>query len=303
MSMTSSSEKEGTIPCPICGIRDEKVCKERVNGVYRIVKCRQCGLTYANPMPVEDSRESYHEVYDGWDYHDIFRKEPEAALGMAKREMRLQTAFWRSYRVLGARPGSFLDVGCGAGHILAAAKEEGWEAVGLEIDEEAFEETAKLWGLDIRPVFLADAGFAENHFDWVRARYVFEHLPRPSSLIRDMLRVLKPGGILTIDVPNQQGFSSRLRILRGKEQGLGQIYGYLDPPIHVVGYSPKTMKLLLEKNGFEVPLSFSTYPGSPVWRPECAPRGWTRKPYMLTHWFLSMAGMGSISVTCGRKPW
>ena len=82
----------------------------------------------------------------------------------------------------------------------------------------------------------------------------------------------------------------------------GQIYGYLDPPIHVIGYSPKTMKLLLERNGFEVPLSFSTYPGSATWRPECGPRGWTRKPYMLTHRILSMAGMGSISVTCGRKP-
>jgi len=293
---------ENMILCPICETKDEKVCKEGVNGVYRIVRCRQCGLTYTNPMPVGDTAESYHDVYDGWDYHDLFRSDPEAALEMARHEMRQQSVFWRSHKLLPVNPGRFLDVGCGAGHILAAAKEEGWEAIGLEIDEEAFASTAKIWDLDIRPVFLSKADFPQGHFDWVRARYVFEHLPHPSSLLSDIFNVLKPGGILTIDVPNQQGFFSQLRMLMGKEQGLGQIYGYMDPPIHVMGYSPKTMKQLLEKNGFEVDLSFSTYPGSSTWRPECAPKGRWRKIYMIIQWLLSLAKLGSISVTCGRKP-
>lgn len=300
--MLAVAESRKNIPCPVCGKMEERVCKERLKGTYRIVKCQQCGLTYTNPMPIEGSNDSFHEVYNGWDYHDIFRNDPAKALQMARNEVQLQTKFWKSRGLLMEKPGRFLDVGCGAGHILAAAKKDGWDAIGLEIDREAFKNTAKLWKLDIRSVFLADAGLSDNYFDWIRARYVFEHLPQPGSVLQEIYRVLKPGGILTIDVPNQGGFSSLVRIFLGKEQGLGQIYGYLDPPIHVIGYSPRTMKFLLEKNGFEVPFSFTTYPGSPRWRPECAPKGIIRWPYITVHWILSLAGIGSICVACGRKP-
>jgi len=291
-----------TIPCPVCGASDEQVCKDRVNQIYRIVKCRQCGLSFTNPMPLSGGHDAAGQVYDGWEYHDIFRKNPDRALEMARLEMRLQIQFWRGRRVLPAKPGRLLDLGCGAGRIPAAAQEAGWEAIGLEVDEKAFAYTAKLWNLDIRPVVLAEAGFPKNSFDWVRARYVLEHLADPAMILKEVLRVLKPGGIFTIDVPNQEGFFSRLRIIRGQGKGMGQVYGYLDPPLHVIGYSPRTMKRLLERCGFEVPYSFSVLPGSPVWRPECGHQGIKKWPYQAVQWGLSLLDLASISVTCGHKP-
>lgn len=265
--MVSREQQIKTETCPVCGETEYRVCAEQVKQKYRIVKCGSCGLIYTNPMPSDENDNSFNELYHDWDYHNIFTDNPEKALEMARSEMVGQFNYWKSKNLMITDKGNFLDIGCGAGHILAAAKEMGWAPIGLEIDRNAFRETAKMWDLDIRSTYLSEANFADNYFDWIRARYVFEHLPSPSDLLKDVFRVLEPGGILTIDVPNQNGFFSQLRVLRGKEQGQGQFYGYLDPPLHVIGYSPKTMKLLLLKNGFEVPLSFSTYPGSPVWRP------------------------------------
>lgn len=289
-----------TIKCPICDMQNERVLIDKVNEIYRLVKCKNCGLVYTNPMPINDLDDA-RKVYDDWDYHSKFISDLDGTLRLARSEFKRQYKLLLNRKVI-PHKGNLLDIGCGIGHILAAAKEMGWCAFGLEIDEKCYSVTKAAWDLDIRPLFLKDAGFQKNYFHWIRARYVLEHIPDPNEMLSEIYEYLAPGGIVMIDVPNQEGFASQRRIRKGIKQGMGQIYGYLDPPIHVIGYSPRTMKLLLERHKFEVPLSFSSFPGSPTWRPECAPKGKTRLPYMFIQWLLSLIGKGSISVTCGRKP-
>jgi SAM-dependent methyltransferase len=58
--------------------------------------------------------------------------------------------------------------------------------------------------------------YADGEFDAVTMLAVLEHVFDPYGIIEDVHRVLRPGGVLVIDVPNVGSFSNRLRILFGR---------------------------------------------------------------------------------------
>jgi SAM-dependent methyltransferase len=133
-----------------------------------------------------------------------------------------------------------LDLGCRSGaltrHFL-----EGNEVVGLDVDPEAL---AKAAALGIEPVEAnveEPLPFADASFDAVVAGELFEHLQFPDTLVGEIRRVLRQGGLLVGSVPNAYRLQSRLLFLRGKPPE--------DDPTHLRMFSPAAMRELL--TGFE----------------------------------------------------
>ena len=148
------------------------------------------------------------------------------------------TAIGRGKRVL--------DLGCRSGaltrHFL-----EGNSVVGLDVDAAALEKAATLGVEPVQGNVEDPLPFGVESFDAVVAGELFEHLQFPDALVREIRRVLRPGGVLVGSVPNAFRLQSRLRFLRGRAPE--------DDPTHLRMFSPAAMRDLLA--GFDrVELSF-----------------------------------------------
>jgi ubiquinone/menaquinone biosynthesis C-methylase UbiE len=107
----------------------------------------------------------------------------------------------------GLKPGmQVLDLGCGPGFTsceLAKAVGTG-HVTGVDISEELLavarqaKATEQVDNLDLALGNVYALDFPENRFDFVYARFLFQHLERPQRVLENVRRVLKPGGILCV---------------------------------------------------------------------------------------------------------
>ncbi|MEL6270222.1 MAG: class I SAM-dependent methyltransferase [Chloroflexota bacterium] len=139
--------------------------------------------------------------------------------------------------------GRVLDVGCGRAIMLGQLKARGWEALGTEIAPE-LAEAAHRRGINvfIQPD-LRDCGFVEGSFDAVTMWHTLEHIANPSETLAEVYRILKPGGIVLIEVPNMDSWQAVMT--RGQ-------WFHLDVPRHYWHYSTRTLLRELTSHGFEV---------------------------------------------------
>ena len=96
-------------------------------------------------------------------------------------------------------PGRLLDVGCGLGHLLSGVDPR-WERHGIEISEYAAEK-ATAHGV-IFHGDLESANYPDRFFDVVTLYHVIEHMEDPERELREIKRVLKPGGWFIVGTPN-----------------------------------------------------------------------------------------------------
>jgi SAM-dependent methyltransferase len=139
-------------------------------------------------------------------------------------------------------PGRVLDFGCGAGEYLLQRRAEGWACAGVEVSEAAIE-VARGEALDVRTTLSGEAGFPDGSFDYVRANHALEHVIDPAAVLREMHRVLKPGGTLFLGVPTNDGMNARL---------FGPYWWYLGAPVHPVTFSTRGLVGLVRRIGFWV---------------------------------------------------
>jgi SAM-dependent methyltransferase len=158
---------------------------------------------------------------------------------------------WRRRRALllgEARPGErVLDLGCGAGRFLAALREAGAEAVGVELAEAAAERArANVPGADVR-LLEPDGSLPLGHgeIDLVWCSEVLEHIPDVSHALLEVRRVLKPGGRALITVP----FHGRVQ---AAAVALTRFDAHFDPlGQHVRFFTRASLAAALENAGFE----------------------------------------------------
>lgn len=95
-----------------------------------------------------------------------------------------------------------LDVGCGVGTLCHLLKKSGRNPTGIDLTEESkkiFKEN--LPGVPFRTMDAHSLDIQDNLFDCVVSNQMLEHLDEPSVVIKEMLRVIKPGGRLVVTVP------------------------------------------------------------------------------------------------------
>jgi 2-polyprenyl-3-methyl-5-hydroxy-6-metoxy-1,4-benzoquinol methylase len=218
--------------CPTCGSTGETLEIEKDH--MRIVRCNACDLVYVNPTFDEAH---YEQVYASQAYQDIVRD-----LGINSHEYRVVRfgservrMMTEQLRVPNGRLPRYLDVGCSTGFVVEAARDQGWEAIGIDLNPSAVE-YGRARGLDLRTVALEDADFATGTFHAVSLFDVLEHLLDPRRTLRACADLLAPGGILFIYVPN---FDSASRLLMGANAH------FIWPTHHLNYYTPTTIRDLM----------------------------------------------------------
>jgi SAM-dependent methyltransferase len=136
-----------------------------------------------------------------------------------------------------------LEVGCAAGLFLNAAAARGWQPSGVEVLADIARLAREHRGLDVRTGELAEAGFAEGEFDVVYMNEVIEHIIDPVALLREVHRVLRPGGLALLRTGNARSWAARWR---GRHWHYYRFGGLM----HIRVFSPRAAEALARAAGF-----------------------------------------------------
>ena len=235
--MKTFSKKPGEetgdlIKCPLCGEGIEHHKQFYQYPLFSYIKCSRCSLVFQNPQPVfEDLSKRYDQEY--FDY-EITNEDNFLNL-MLKG---LDDIDFSSLDF--PTPKRILDVGCATGRLLGYFREKGWETSGVEICREAAEYGNRKRNVNIRTKPLEKNFFPDNYFSFVHASHLIEHLNNPADFLREIYRILVPGGYLALVTPNIDGFQSRL--FRDKWRSAIADHMFL--------FSRKTLTRLGEISGF-----------------------------------------------------
>jgi len=126
--------------------------------------------------------------------------------------------------------GRILDVGCGTGHFLAVAVAHGYEVCGVEPNSDMVQYAkSELKIPNMHCGTLADAMYPAASFDVVTIWDVLEHVEQPGELLKDIARVLKPGGWVFAYTENFESFN--VFVTREYSE-------IVTPEVHLRHYSP-----------------------------------------------------------------
>jgi 2-polyprenyl-3-methyl-5-hydroxy-6-metoxy-1,4-benzoquinol methylase len=237
--MKSSGEHSLTIQgltCDLCSGEKFRVVEE--DPPFRVLRCLRCSLTFVHPVP-EGVNLADH--YNG-DYYSEW-------MG-AQRVRRLRMWQARSEKIERLTPrGRLLDVGCGEGTFLELACRQGWNACGTELSAFAAAEASRRLGVEIFCGELHDASFPGEFFDVITLWHVLEHVREPARYLEEIRRVIRPGGLLVIAVPNVDDYfmQAAYRIVRGRPQ---RLFSKKDREIHLYHFSARTIRMYLERTRF-----------------------------------------------------
>ncbi len=223
--------------CPVCKHNSfEKIIhKDNLD----IVKCNHCNTIYTNPVFNE---EKYLEIYQGKNYQEIVKKlGEESHLYRKNRFGKERMDFIEKFHDK-ELPRTYLDIGCSTGFIIEEGNERGWKTTGIELNPSAVT-FAKERNLNVLDLPIEKIAF-DNKFSAVSLFDVLEHLINPKKILKIIHDILEPNGNIFIYVPN---FASAYKDLSGVENA-----HFIWPTHHLTYFTPETLKLFLEDNGFEV---------------------------------------------------
>jgi 2-polyprenyl-3-methyl-5-hydroxy-6-metoxy-1,4-benzoquinol methylase len=228
------------VPCGLCGGPRYRRYARKFD--LDLVKCRDCGLVYANPRLVEaEVLKRYNPDYFYGEYLPTFNAGPTSFdMELIRKHYALFLRILSRSRAPGRR---LLDVGCGAGFFLKAAQEAGWDAEGVEVSAAAAAYGNEVLGVKVRNAKLEQGGFPPETFDVITLLDTIEHLPHPLASLTEVRRLLKRNGLLLLNTPDLRSLSRLF---------LGKAWAVLSPAEHLYNFTAGTLGRLIAKAGFEV---------------------------------------------------
>ncbi|MCB0006233.1 MAG: class I SAM-dependent methyltransferase [Anaerolineales bacterium] len=260
----------------------------------KVVQCQNCGLYFLSPRPGAVARTALLKGELPESLRDYDSRTANYAGVTQSRTQRFTTRLDRLSQLQPARKGSsqaLLDVGASAGTLVQLSRARAFAGFGVEPSRDgtlaALAESIQM------PQAKAEAlPYPADSFDIVHAHHVFEHLEDPFQAVKEAWRVLKPGGLIFIEVPNQ--FDNVMfkrdmlfRRVPQRQRNIRSIH-------HFWFFSMQTLARLLTTAGFaqvhvQAPYSWQA-------------RGWRRPFSLLTRLVGRYSGGGDLLQGYGWKP-
>jgi SAM-dependent methyltransferase len=226
--------------CPICQSKEFHLFVEVFH--YSYCECASCGHIFSHRPPrpeaikrlystTEKSRKSIQaEVYID---KDMFSKRVEI---IANPKVQ--------YVAERCSKGKWVDIGCGVGEIVVAAKNHGWEAIGVESDpeESAF---ANMMGANVKNVFITEDNVTQYVKDAIVVSLfnILEHLIAPDDFLGAIADAVPSGTHIVIEVPRHPSCSSLANLCFPDMASR-----HICPPDHLHIFTEKSIGLVLERN-------------------------------------------------------
>lgn len=225
--------------CPVC---DERMAADVCYRGSRYVRCRRCRTGAVAALPTRARLRMLYEAEYPAAYGHERLAPPRADMFAAMLD--------HLGRLRGA--GRLLDLGCGGGHLLDAARRRGWRGIGADLSHAACRVTRERQSIPAVQADLARLPVRDRGVEVVTLVNVLDHLPDPLGALREVRQVLVPGGHLVVRIPNAGFHRPWVRLLAS----LGPVArwhgwdGY--PVLHLYAFTPAGARQLVRQAGFHV---------------------------------------------------
>jgi 2-polyprenyl-3-methyl-5-hydroxy-6-metoxy-1,4-benzoquinol methylase len=188
--------------CCICGMSSFSVITERLrhNVERKAISCNGCGMVSLEPTSKDNLDEYYsgkyrqkHSPVVGKDLSS--REHYDLVFPFQKNKVEMLKQYFH-------KDMSLLEIGSSSGSFLDAVAPYVKEVFGLELNSQDVDFIRSRRKTTIYEVPLSEAAIKDNSLDVVVLFEVLEHVPDPNSMLNEIRRILKPNGIVVIEVPN-----------------------------------------------------------------------------------------------------
>ena len=231
--------------CDACGADRTRPIFQRPDSM-QVVECEECGLMYLSPMPTIGEIESWYgrdyfsgAASAGRGYSDYWAESQvddlllaaKNKLALVGKHVHLQTA-------------TALEIGCATGETCNTASKAGARVTGCDLSSDAIQiAQCRYPHIEFHAAPADQLPFSDESFDTVLAFELIEHLSSPSAFVREVHRVLRPGGVLALTTPNVEC---------GRRVGWHQWTGFLTSFEHLYFFNLETLGRALSRNGISV---------------------------------------------------
>ena len=212
---------------------------------FQVARCRTCAQVVTTPVPADIGK-----YYPAGYYGDKQGRRFPAVMEWLQEKLYA----WRSGQVLRRlqrKNAKVLDIGCGRGLLLRAFQRNGCDVTGTEFSEGAGRFAREVLKLPVRVGLLRELNFPDNSFDVVVMWHVLEHVSDPRPTVAEVSRILRPGGLFLVAVPDFGSLEARLT-----KAG----WFHLDCPRHLSHHTRASLARILGEAGL-----------SPTWVSSLAP--------------------------------
>jgi SAM-dependent methyltransferase len=232
--------------CPACGAaalepwRDAPAAEP---GLARVAlrRCAACGTAVTDaPAPAQDLHEE--GAYRAGAPR-LSRAAAPLLRAFDRRRLRLLGAVTPLTAGFAGGAPRLLDAGAGRGRFVAAARDAGYDAAGIEPSARGVDGARETYGVALERAGIEDAAVGHASLDAVSLWHVLEHLDDPGAALDRVSSWLRPGGTLLVGVPNLASLQARVG---------GARWYHLDLPRHRTHFTPGGLRALLASHGFEV---------------------------------------------------
>lgn len=211
---------------------------------YSYFRCRPCGMLLAE-LHLEPAEvfSRYSEAYYEADSAPAFQNRrgypsyrgAQKTLGACFDD---KLALVRRY----VPSGRLLDAGAAYGFFLKAASPY-FEGVGVDVSEYAAAVARDEFGVSVQAGDIEHTGFPDCHFDAVVLWDIIEHLIKPVDALREVRRILKPGGHIFVSTDDASNWLPRM---------LGSHWWALGAPLHLCHFSKKGLAIAFQRAGLDL---------------------------------------------------
>jgi 2-polyprenyl-3-methyl-5-hydroxy-6-metoxy-1,4-benzoquinol methylase len=223
--------------------------KEKTGISVSVVRCKNCGLIYSDPMPVPaDLMDHYGTPPEDYWKEKYFTLVPEY----------FRVELEEAAQLLGDLNGKkALDIGAGIGKAMVCMQRKGLDVYGLEPSSTFYEKALSHMGIQkerLIPLSVEEAEFEDNFFDYISFSAVYEHLYEPRKCLERALKWLKPGGIIHIKVPSSDwllpSFINRFYRLTGTHfvTNLSPMH----PPYHLYEFTYRSFSCIAKELNYSI---------------------------------------------------
>jgi SAM-dependent methyltransferase len=230
-----SSAETKPFACPICSSSKAHVAAE--NRGLSVARCEECGHGYVWPVPPADFLEAIYRdpsYYQGADesigFHDYESLAPARSRMFARHLARIEAE---------VEKGRILDVGCATGDFLKAARDRGWEVFGA--DPSAARAQVEAAGIELVGTNVHDVEIEAGSLDAITFWDVLEHVTDPLADLAQARRLLRPGGVVALTVPDSVNLLARVSGRRW--------FGYKTAGEHLQFFTRASLRIAFDKAG------------------------------------------------------
>jgi 2-polyprenyl-3-methyl-5-hydroxy-6-metoxy-1,4-benzoquinol methylase len=232
--------------CPICNsnnIQEQLTAKDHTvsQNNFSIWHCDNCTARFTQDVPEQDAIGTYYASENYISHSDtkkgiinrLYHLVRKRTLGAKRRLVINETSMVT---------GTLLDIGCGTGSFLQTMKEAAWSITGLEPDKVARTKAAELYSIHPQePGKLFE--FPAASFNAITMWHVLEHVHELHAYIKQIEKILAPGGKAFIAVPNYTSKDADM---------YAAYWAAYDVPRHLYHFSPQSMEILLAQHGLKL---------------------------------------------------